>query len=224
MTTYAERAAGRPETRVLARMFAWVALGFATTLVVAAALAANGVVPAETGLVLAWVPALALLVVLGLWSSLPARLAEALYLLAAVLLGVGLSPAFWLLGPDVILAALAPVIAAFGGAAVAGLVVRRDLTTFGHVLTLALLGFLAAAAVGVAWAGPWLPFAGIALFTLLTVFDVWSVRAEARSARDEEDEARIAILGAVELYLNLLTLLLFVLQAILETVADGLGG
>lgn len=221
MTTYeVERVAGNV-SGVVARMFAWAGLGFGVTLVTAVAAAASGVF-AETAL-LAWIPAFALLAAVHLWPSVPVRAAQVMYLSATVLLGLGLAPAFWLLGAEAVLLAVLPVLVAFSGAAAVGLLVRRDLSALGLVVTLGLVGLLAAGAAGLV-SGGWLPLVGVGLFFFATVFDVWSLREEALRARDAEEEARVAIRGAVDLYLDLLVLLLLVLQALLETLAEGLGG
>lgn len=143
-------------------------------------------------------------------------LAQALYVTLTALFGLLLAPAFWLVPLELLAPAFLATGAAFAGAAVVGLVVRRDLGTVGMILTLALVGFVVATLVNVAWIQSSLPFAGLALFTLLTAYDVWWAKTMGERAADEDEAQRLAVFGAVAIYLDLLNLLLLFVQLIVS--------
>lgn len=196
----------------LARVFGWVALGFTVTFAVAYVVASVDPLLSEATFGLAFVGTLAIVLVLDFWSSIPVRLAEALYVPLTALFGLALAPVFWLVPAEVLGAAFVATGGAFAAAATVGLVVRRDLGAVGMVLALALIGLVGASLVNVVWVQSALPFAGVVLFTLLTAYDVWWAKTMGEWAADEDEANRLAVLGALAIYLDLLNLLLYFLQ------------
>jgi hypothetical protein len=143
---------------------------------------------------------------------LPIGLVQGLYLAVTVLEGLALSLVSWLVPPEVFVAAFGAAATAFVAAGVVGLLVKRDLSSLGMVLTFALVGLLAALVTDQAWAHLPLPYIGVVLFTLLTAFDAWWLGRAVELVTDEEEAKRLAIWGAIDLYLDFVNLLLFLVE------------
>lgn len=99
-----------------------------------------------------------------------------------------------------------------------GLVTQRELATLGTFLFWGLLALLGCLVVATAFgAGPVvvaLVIAGAVLFALYTAYDVHWIVQESASAADAEAAERIAIEGALSLYLDLANLVLDILRAL----------
>ena len=102
----------------------------------------------------------------------------------------------------------------FGGMALYGTVTKRDLTSFGSFFFMALIGFIIASVVNIFLKSSmlhWLlTFGGIALFLGLTAYDVQKIRKLA--ANGELGEDKLAIYGALTLYLDFINLFLLLLR------------
>ena len=105
--------------------------------------------------------------------------------------------------------------AMFGGAAIYGAVTKRSLASRGGILTMGLIGLIAAIVInlflrsdGLNWL---ISIAGIVIFTALTAYDVQRIQAGDLAARLGSME-KAAVIGALGLYLNFLNLFLFFLR------------
>lgn len=112
----------------------------------------------------------------------------------------------------VIAAATFAVTAAFGATT------RRDLSKLGSILLMALFGLIIASVVNLFWADNtlyWIcSYAGVLIFVGLTAYDVQKIkRAFAEvDPEDTENVGRIAVIGALELYLDFVNLFLYLLR------------
>ena len=81
-----------------------------------------------------------------------------------------------------------------------GYTTKRDLTTIGNLLVMALIGFLLASLVNIFLQSPaiyWITtYAGIIIFVGLTAWDTQRIKAMTALATDEQQARRIAIFGA----------------------------
>jgi FtsH-binding integral membrane protein len=104
----------------------------------------------------------------------------------------------------------------FGGVAVWGWVTKRDLSTMGTVLLMALIGLILATIVNVFVANEalyWITtYAGVAIFAGLTAYDMQKIKGYAQTSQGGEAEQRASILGALALYLDFINLFLFLLR------------
>ena len=104
----------------------------------------------------------------------------------------------------------------FAAMAVFGYVTKRDLTKFGSLMFMALIGFLLASIVNIFVASStlyWvLTYAGVVIFLGLTAWDMQRIKAMAASGISGEDGRKGAILGALSLYLNFINLFLLMLR------------
>ena len=221
MTSGQTHAAARAETSVLALSFLWTAIGLSITFVVATsvvAVAGESAVAAGESLLAGVVTGSIAIVLVLAWrlDGMPAWVAELLFVSLTALQGLALSLVLWIVPVEVVVAALGAAVVAFAGAAAVGLVVRRDLSTMGLVLTLALVGLVAATLVDRLWVASLLPYPAVALFTLLVVYDVWWLGRIGRCVTTAEDARRLAVWGAVGLYLDLLNLIVWLVQIIVQ--------
>lgn len=105
----------------------------------------------------------------------------------------------------------------FGGMSVYGYVTKRDLTGVGGFVRMGLWGLIIAMVVNIFLGSSTLGFAvsliGVGIFTVLTAYDAQKLKAYyAHHAGDEEGLKRVALGGALSLYLDFINLFLFLLR------------
>lgn len=104
----------------------------------------------------------------------------------------------------------------FAGLAFIGTVIKKDLSKMGTFLIIALFGLVIASIVGLILGRPesiWMSVIGVIIFAGLTVYDAQKIR-ELMLSREEVDEGsmKLALLGALSLYLDFINLLLRLLS------------
>jgi FtsH-binding integral membrane protein len=99
----------------------------------------------------------------------------------------------------------------FAAMSVYGTVTKRDLSSFGHFLAMGLIGIIIAMIVNIFLNSSALGFiiscAGVVVFTGLTAYDTQKIRAFAEVGDD-----RLALSGALALYLDFINLFLILLR------------
>lgn len=105
----------------------------------------------------------------------------------------------------------------FGATSVYGFVTKRDLTSLGAYLFMGLIGIIIASVVSIFWHPTWLVVAinyiGVFIFIGLTAYDTQRLKVIAlQTANNGTLAARLAITGALMLYLDFLNLFLFILE------------
>ena len=117
--------------------------------------------------------------------------------------------------------AMAFVISAgmFAVMAIIGTVTKRDLSSWGSILLMALIGLIIASVVNLflhSSTMEWIiSLVGVVLFAILTVYDTQKIRrllVEKNGLVSEEGMHNIALLGSLELYLDFINIFLFVLR------------
>jgi FtsH-binding integral membrane protein len=102
----------------------------------------------------------------------------------------------------------------FGGLAMYGTITKRDLSGFGQLLFMGLLGVVLASIVGLFWHSDALQFvlsiAGVVVFSGLAAYDAQRLKAMALEA--PAGQSSYAIVGALALYLDFANLFLFLLR------------
>lgn len=117
-----------------------------------------------------------------------------------------------------IIGAFAGACGVFAGMAAYGYTTSRDLSGWGGVLFGCLIGFffasIAYAFVGGDTLNLLLGYAGVLLFSALTAYDMQKLKAAAADASRQgpEDQQRLAILGALRLYLDFVNLVIALLR------------
>lgn len=104
----------------------------------------------------------------------------------------------------------------FGAMSAIGYFTKRDLSGLGGLLLMALIGLIIASIVNLFWANStlyWIiTYAGVLIFVALTAYDTQRIKRMIAEVRDEQSERRVAIYGALTLYLDFINLFLYLLR------------
>ena len=106
----------------------------------------------------------------------------------------------------------------FGAMSLYGLYTKRDITTWGSFLIMGLWGLIIAMLinifVGSSRADFVISILGIIIFMGLTAYDTAKIKMTAASydSRDEEMTGKIAVIGALQLYLDFINIFLYLLR------------
>ena len=225
---FVEYAAGRPVTAqldaqgFLTRVFGWMFLGLAVTGVAAAIIGSNDellttITESPWILIGLFVAQLALVVTISAAiERLSPAVALGLFFLYAASVGVIFAFVFELYTAQSIFTTFLITAGMFGGVAIWGYVTKRDLSTMGTVLFMALIGLILATIVNVFVASEalyWITtYAGVAIFAGLTAYDMQKIKGYAAAGLEGDAEQRASILGALALYLDFINLFLFLLR------------
>ena len=215
------------QTAVIARFFnsvyAWMAAGLALTAVVAWYVAANfGPIFQTIGLGgffgLFAVQLILVFTISAAVQRISAPVATALFLLYAALNGVTLSGIVLAYTHAAIASAFLVTAGMFGAMSIYGFVTRRDLSAWGSLLFMGLIGLILASVVSLFWHNTLFQVAinylGVLIFVGLTAYDTQRLKVIAlQTAGVPQLASRLAISGALALYLDFLNLFLFLLRA-----------
>ncbi len=106
--------------------------------------------------------------------------------------------------------------ATFGVMSLYGATTKRDLSTASNLLVMALVGFLIGSVINLFWANSalyWvLTYFGIAIFIGLTAWDTQQIKQIIQQAQDDTTARRLAIIGALKLYLDFINLFVLLLR------------
>ncbi len=212
---------------VMQEVYLWMTMGLVTS-------AAVAVLFAATGLTVTLYPAYIVFMFaeLGLVWYLAARVqrmsaqrATSMFLIYAALNGATLSVILYGFALSDIYVALFATGAMFGAMSIVGYTTSVDLTRFGSLLFMALIGLIVASIINIFLASSalyWLvSYAGVAIFTGLTAYDTQRIKRQALMVEQMDasgDTAtltrRVAIMGALILYLDFVNLFLFILRIV----------
>lgn len=108
--------------------------------------------------------------------------------------------------------------AMFGGLVVFGTVTKSDLSQIGSICGMALWGLVVAVVVNMFFHSSgfdWIvSFAGVLIFSGLTMWDAQKIKllAQGEGAMDGETRHKVALMGALELYLDFINLFIYLLR------------
>ncbi|MDE0979406.1 MAG: Bax inhibitor-1/YccA family protein [Flavobacteriales bacterium] len=214
-------------SRFIANVFSWMVAGLVMTASAAYYVAQSGLVTKlynlETGGMsgLGWVVMLAplgFIVAMNMgfqrWSSMSLTL---LFLAFSAIMGVSLSSIFLVYSASSISQVFVITAVTFGIMAVVGYTTKTDLTKFGSLLMMALIGIIIASFVnwfiGSAGLDYIISIGGVLIFTGLIAYDTQRLKRIAAGVEyGSETGTKLAILGATSLYLNFINLFLFLLR------------
>ena len=203
-------------------VYAWMAAGLALTAIVAWWVSTRPDVMAQifrgpmligliiVELALVWIISAAV-------NKLSAGAATGLFMLYSALNGLTLSIIFIAYTQASIASTFMVTAGTFGAMSVYGFVTKRDLTKLGSLLFMALIGFLIASLVNMFLRSPamyWiLTYVGVLIFVGLTAYDTQKLKQVAiETAGDSRMAARLAVTGALILYLDFINLFLLLLR------------
>lgn len=99
-----------------------------------------------------------------------------------------------------------------------GYATKRDLSSFGSMFLMALIGLIIASVVNIFWANSvlyWvITYVGVLLFVGLTAYDTQKIKYMLQAYGDEVNEStqKLALLGSLTLYLDFINLFLYILR------------
>lgn len=141
------------------------------------------------------------------------------YFAITVVLGVMTSSIFLYYRIDTIGFAFLAAAGTFGAMSIIGYTTNTDLTRFGGILRMAVIGLIVATLINFLFASEalyWvINYAGVAIFAGLAAYNTQQIRNVASTVSRTNDLnaiTRVALIGAFMLYINFVNLFLFLLQ------------
>ena len=143
-----------------------------------------------------------------------------LFLAFAAVLGISLSYILLVYTAGSVIGCFASASAMFGIMAVMGYTTDKDLTSFGRILTMGLIGIVIAIFVNMflrsSGLGYLISIIGVAVFTGLTAYDTQKLKRIGAglefAGTSASDTKKLALMGALNLYLDFINLFLMLLQ------------
>ena len=140
-----------------------------------------------------------------------------IFILFSVLLGASLSSIFLVYTGASIVKTFVITAGMFGTMAVVGYTTKTDLTKFGSLMFMGLIGIIIASVVNMFMRSGTMDyiisFIGVLVFTGLTAYDVQKLKRIGSNVELESEGARkLTIMGALTLYLDFINLFLFLLR------------
>jgi FtsH-binding integral membrane protein len=150
-------------------------------------------------------------------NKISAGVATAMFMLYSALNGLTLSVIFLVYTNASLVTTFGVTAGTFAAMSIYGFVTKRDLTRFGSLLFMALIGLILATIVNIFWANStlyWIiTYAGVLIFVALTAYDTQMLKMIAIQTADNPAlAARYAIVGALRLYLDFINLFLLLLR------------
>jgi FtsH-binding integral membrane protein len=204
-------------------VYLWMTFALATTGLTAAYVASS---PALAQIVLGGSTYLILaLIELGIVWYLSSRVmslsfstASILFVLFSILNGVTLSCIFLIYTMESIATTFYITAGTFGGMSLVGYFTKKDLSTMGRFLIMALIGLIIATIVNLFLQSTqmmWLiTYAGVLIFCGLTAYDTQKIKTMFLEMGGEKNEAtlKVALLGSLTLYLDFINLFIYLLR------------
>lgn len=215
------------------RVYNYMASGLALTGIVAVVVAQISFVPASSGQLgfteigftlfatpMKWVVMLA---PIGLAIFLSARLhklqfgtAQTVFWVFAALMGMSLAIFFAIYTGASIARVFFITAGTFAGMSLYGYTTKKDLTGWGSFLFMGLIGIIIASVVNIFMQSSALQFAisviGVLVFVGLTAYDTQNIKNEYAEHYDEDSAGKLAISGALRLYLDFINLFIMLLH------------
>ena len=143
-----------------------------------------------------------------------------LFLAYSAIMGMSLSVILLTYTTGSVIGCFASASAMFGVMAVMGYTTEKDLTSFGRILSMGVIGMVIAIVINMFLNSSGLDFLisiiGVAVFTGLTAYDVQKLKRIGAGIEYDNvstnDTGKMAIMGALSLYLDFINLFLFLLR------------
>jgi FtsH-binding integral membrane protein len=178
----------------------------------------GGYVVGLTGL--GWIATLAPLGLLLLVSFRAATMSvgaiQAVYWAVTALMGVSLSVLLFTYTGASVARTFFVTAAAFGALSLYGYTTKRDLTAMGKFLFMGVIGLILASIVNMIWPSGTMTFvisaAGVLIFSGLIAYDTQKIKDQYAAAWDTGTAEKVAIFGALSLYLDFVNLFQFLMM------------
>ena len=204
---------------LMRKVYTWMTLALVITGVTAYGVAASPTLMTSRGLLFGLVIAeLALVfIITGALNRLSLSTATLLFIVYSVLNGAMLSSIFVVYTMTSIAKVFFITAGTFGAMAVYGYTTKKDLTSMGKILFMALIGLIIATVVNMFLKSSGfdyiLSYVGVAIFTGLTAWDSQKIKHMLQTQYDMSEGAqKLALIGALTLYLDFINLFLYLLR------------
>jgi FtsH-binding integral membrane protein len=204
------------------QVFGWMTLGLFATAAVAIAISTNlslfeFFIDNSWILLISFLAELGIVVAIsGFIHKLSGAVAATLFTIYAILNGIFLSAIFIAYSPTTIGIAFAVTAGTFATMAAFGYVTKVDLTRWGQLALMTLIGVIIASIANlitrsdvVTWV---LTYVSLGVFIVLTAYDTQKIKHYAAAAEQDGQYTRYAILAALSLYLDFINLFLLILR------------
>lgn len=203
------------------RVFNYMAVGLVLTGLVAFMVASS---PAALSVIfgtpLRWVVILAPIAFVFIFSmrinQMQSSTAQALFWIYSALMGLSLASIFVIYTGSSIARVFFITAGTFAATSLYGYTTKRDLSQFGSFLMMGLIGIIIASLVNMFIHSTALQFAvsiiGVLIFTGLTAWDTQRIKEMYDENWGEEANAKLAVMGALALYLDFINLFVLLMQ------------
>ena len=146
------------------------------------------------------------------------KTAAALFMVYSILNGATLSVIFLVYQLPSIVSTFFITAGTFGAMAWLGHTTKKDLSSIGQMLSMALIGLIIASIVNIFWANNvlyWITtYVGVFIFVGLTAYDAQKIKnmLNKRNQHNSEEIRKIALIGSLMLYLDFVNLFLYLLR------------
>lgn len=141
---------------------------------------------------------------------------QAVYWAVTALMGVSLSVILFRYTEASVARTFFVTAAAFGGLSLYGYTTKRDLSAFGKFLFMGLIGIILAGLVNMFFPSNTMTFvisvAGVLIFSGLIAYDTQTIKQQYNEAWDQGSLEKVAIFGALSLYLDFVNLFQFLMS------------
>lgn len=141
---------------------------------------------------------------------------QALFWAFAVLMGLSMSTIFLVYTGGSIAATFFATAGAFAGLSLFGYTTKKDLSGFGSFLIMGVVGLIVASLLNIWLQSPGLywaiSFLGVLIFAALTAYDTQRLKEQYFYVRGTDGAGKVAVLGALTLYLDFINMFLFLLR------------
>jgi len=151
------------------------------------------------------------------WQKMSYVSLATLFVVYSGLMGITLAPIAYVYTGESIFQVFLIAAAMFGCMAVYGSVTKSDLSSMGNILLMGMIGLIIANLINMFWKNAQFDIAiscvGVGVFALLTAYDVQQLRTlSSQMVSSQEDRDKVALIGALQLYLNMINILLYLLR------------
>jgi uncharacterized protein len=149
-------------------------------------------------------------------ATMSASTAQAIFWAFAGVMGISLSTIFIQFTGASIARVFFITAGTFAGMSLYGYTTQKDLSNWGSFLMMGLIGIIIASVVNIFVGSSALQFAisviGVLIFVGLTAYDTQKIKNEYAENYDHETKSKLAIMGALRLYLDFINLLIMLLH------------
>jgi FtsH-binding integral membrane protein len=149
-------------------------------------------------------------------STMRASTAQAIFWAFAGVMGISLSTIFISYTGASVARVFFITAGTFAGMSLYGYTTKRDISNWGSFLMMGLIGIIIASIVNIFVGSSALHFAisviGVLIFVGLTAYDTQKIKNEYAENHDHETKSKLAIMGALRLYLDFINLLVILLH------------